>query len=127
MKEKEKIGIGTDIESIERFNKILTDKPLFFEKVFTGTEIAYCRSKHNPAQHFAVRFVGKEAVIKALADIGAPNINYNNIEIINVQDGVPKVRIINVEISNIKINISLSHCKHMAIAFAIAQEINCDE
>jgi len=121
-------GIGVDIEDISRFEKLnpLNDDQ-FLKKIFTETEIKYCLSKHNKAQHFAARFGGKEAVIKALSDMGIQNINYNSIEIINDQNGVPKVTIKNAGISNIRINISLSHSKDMAIAFAIAQELNCDE
>ena len=127
MQAKEKIGIGTDIESIERFNKMLTDNPLFFEKVFTETEIAYCRSKHNPAQHFAARFVGKEAIIKALADLGIPSVKFPIIEIINTEKGIPKVIFINPKYSNIQVNLSLSHNSTTAIAFAVARMVDHEE
>jgi len=127
MGKKEKIGIGTDIESIGRFNKMLTDNPLFLKKVFTETEIAYCRSKHNPSQHFAARFVGKEAIIKALADLGIPSVNFTMIEIINTATGVPKGILTNPKYSNIQVNISLSHNSTMAIAFAVVRQVEHDE
>ncbi len=127
MEKKEKIGIGTDIESIERFDNIPTDSPLFFEKVFTETEITYCRSKQNPAQHFAVRFVGKEAIIKALADLGISPVHFQMIEIINTETGVPKGILINPKYSNIQVNLSLSHSSTMAIAFAVVRQVNHDE
>ena len=38
----------------------------FRERVFTEEERAYCDSRPNPAQHYAARFAGKEAVGKAL-------------------------------------------------------------
>ena len=37
----------------------------FVERVFTDDEIAYCRSRRDPAPHFAARFAAKEAFIKA--------------------------------------------------------------
>ena len=123
----EDIGIGIDIEFIERFNKILKEKSLFFEKVFTETEIAYCRSKHNPAQHFAARFTGKEAIIKALADLGITCVNFTMIEIINTETGVPKGILLNPKYSNIQVNLSLSHNSTIAIAFAIVQLVKHEE
>ena len=38
----------------------------FRKRVFTEAEIAYCDSRAHPAQHYAARFAGKEAVGKAL-------------------------------------------------------------
>ncbi len=127
MKKNVKIGIGTDIESIERFDKVLIDNPLFFEKVFSETEIAYCRSKFNPAQHFASRFVGKEAIIKAFADLGIPSVNFRMIEIINTETGVPKGILTNPKYSNIQVNLSLSHNDTTAIAFAVVRLVEHDE
>jgi holo-[acyl-carrier protein] synthase len=40
--------------------------PRFRERVYTEAERAYCDSKANPAQSYAARFAGKEAVGKAL-------------------------------------------------------------
>ena len=46
------VNIGTDIEEVKRFAK-LDNKVL--ARLFTEKEIAYCESKKNKAQHFAVR------------------------------------------------------------------------
>lgn len=124
---KEKIGIGTDIESIARFDRVLNENPLFFEKVFTKKELHYCRSKHNPAQHFAARFVGKEAIIKALGDLGKPPVAFSMIEISNTKTGVPRGIITHPKYSNIQVNLSLSHNDCLAIAFAIVKEGVSDE
>ena len=56
-------GIGVDCVDISRFEDL---KAHFIKKVYTRKEIKYCRSKMAPAQHFAGRFAGKEAVIKAM-------------------------------------------------------------
>ena len=40
--------------------------PTFVERNFTEAEIAYCRAQPSPASSFAARWVGKEAVFKAL-------------------------------------------------------------
>ena len=51
--------------------RALERHPRFVERVFTPTEREYCLSRANPAQHFAARFAGKEAVGKALG-FGVP-------------------------------------------------------
>jgi holo-[acyl-carrier protein] synthase len=51
---------------IERIARALARHPGFRERCFTAEEIRYCDSKPNPAQHYAGRFAGKEAVGKAL-------------------------------------------------------------
>ena len=56
---------GIDLIEIERIRKAL-ERPGFRERCFTPAEIAYCDSKQNPAESYAGRFAGKEAVGKAL-------------------------------------------------------------
>jgi len=57
--------VGTDLIEIERIRRAL-ERPGFRERCFTEAERAYCDAKPNPAQHYAGRFAGKEAVGKAL-------------------------------------------------------------
>ena len=47
---------------IERVRRALDRYPGFRERCFTEVERAYCDSRPNPAQHYAARFAGKEAV-----------------------------------------------------------------
>ena len=58
--------IGVDLIEIERIRRALERHPGFRERCFTEAERAYCDSRANPAQHYAGRFAGKEAVGKAL-------------------------------------------------------------
>ena len=58
--------IGVDLIEIERIRRTLERYPGFRERCFTEAERAYCDSRPNPAQHYAARFAGKEAVGKAL-------------------------------------------------------------
>jgi holo-[acyl-carrier protein] synthase len=58
--------IGIDLIEIERIRRALDRYPDFRRRCFTDEERAYCESRPNPAQHFAARFAGKEAVGKAL-------------------------------------------------------------
>jgi holo-[acyl-carrier protein] synthase len=57
--------VGVDLIEIERIRRAL-ERPGFRTRCFTDAEIAYCDSKPNPAQHYAGRFAGKEAIGKAL-------------------------------------------------------------
>ena len=57
--------IGVDLIEIPRMQRAL-ERNGFRERVFTEAERAYCESRPNPAQHYAARFAGKEAVGKAL-------------------------------------------------------------
>ena len=58
--------IGVDLVEIGRVERTLARYGGFRERVFTEAERAYCDSRPNPAQHYAARFAGKEAVGKAL-------------------------------------------------------------
>jgi holo-[acyl-carrier protein] synthase len=57
--------IGTDLIEIERIVRAL-ERPGFRDRCFTPAEQAYCESRQNPAESYAARFCGKEAVGKAL-------------------------------------------------------------
>ena len=56
---------GTDLIEIERVRRAL-GRPGFRDRCFTAAEQAYCESRRNPAESYAARFSGKEAVGKAL-------------------------------------------------------------
>ena len=58
--------VGVDLIEIARVRRALERYPGFRERCFTEAERAYCESRPNPAQHYAARFAGKEAVGKAL-------------------------------------------------------------
>ncbi len=113
---------GTDIISIERFDDKKLSNKKFLDRCFTPAEIEYCFSKAKPSQHFAARFAGKEAVVKALSGLDI-NMDYRDIEILNRKNGRPYV-IFHTEDEKIlslaeRCDISLSHSENDATAFAI--------
>ncbi len=57
--------VGVDLIEIQRIERALA-RGGFRERVFTEAERAYCDSRASPAQHYAARFAGKEAIGKAL-------------------------------------------------------------
>jgi holo-[acyl-carrier protein] synthase len=60
------LRVGIDLIEIERVRQALARYPGFRARCFTDAERAYCDSRPDPAQHYAARFAGKEAVGKAL-------------------------------------------------------------
>jgi holo-[acyl-carrier protein] synthase len=59
------VKVGVDIIEIDRVRRAL-ERPGFRERCFTVAEREYCDSRPHPAQSYAARFAGKEAVGKAL-------------------------------------------------------------
>ena len=107
------VGIGIDIEEIKRFMKFHKKSRQELEKIYSQEEINYCLKKYNPAQHFAVRFAAKEAVIKAVGT----KIAYSEISIEHQKDGKPYVKIKGKVRKSIII--SMSHSKENAVVVAV--------
>jgi len=111
------IGAGADIEKIHRFKRINQKKHHnFLNKIYTKSEIDYCFQNINISERLAAIFSGKEAIIKALSDIGFINAHRNKIRIItnnyNGYDAIlPYERLI------VKLDISVS--EDCAIAYSI--------
>ncbi len=121
-------GIGVDIIDIRRIKSTIEKNPRFVDKLFTELEINYCSKRANPFQSYAVRFAAKEAVMKAIGTGWDGTINWQDIEIVNSDKGVPFVRTYNAtaefvrENSITKIHLSLSHEKNYAMAYAILEK-----
>jgi holo-[acyl-carrier protein] synthase len=88
------LGTGIDLCEVSRMEaKVQAPADEFVNKVFLPGEIAYCGTKRHPAEHYAARFAAKEAVVKALAGAGGKGSFWQDIEIMNEQDGRPVVRL----------------------------------
>ena len=111
------VYIGTDIIEVDRIRRNIDLKQnKFLDRIFTKNEIDYCKSKANPAIHYAGRFAAKEAVKKAIISSGLMNsITMKEIEIKSVSN-IPKVSI--NSFSNY-INLSISHVDKLAVATAV--------
>ncbi len=117
------VYVGTDVIEVERIKKAIEDEN-FLLRVFTDNEIEYCETKNERVkyQHYAARFAAKEAVFKAISPIinNKYDIGWKNIEILKKQDGRPYVNLLNMNLSKVKIDISISHVKDVATATAVA-------
>ena len=57
------------IVDINRFEKITyAEKPSFYNKLFTSSEIEYCLRFKTPAEHFAGKFAIKESLKKSIEE-----------------------------------------------------------
>ncbi len=115
----ENISIGTDIEEIRRFDGKETNSN-FLNRIFTTSELKYCLKNAKPAEHLCARFCAKEAIVKALTGLNIGDVYYSDIEILNSEDRLPCAYI--EKYPNLKIRVSLSHCKNYATASAIVEK-----
>jgi holo-[acyl-carrier protein] synthase len=120
------IRIGTDLIEIGRIRRSLDRYAGFRDRCFTPAEQAYCESRPNPAQSYAGRFAGKEAVGKALGFGVARAFAWKEIEIV----GRPKPsvhlsgRLATVaERNGVRaIDLSMTHSRELAQAVAVASD-----
>ncbi len=115
------ISCGVDIIEIERIKSSIENiGESFLKRVFTDKEIEYCESKKvQKYQHYAGRFAAKEAALKAISKHleDKYSVGWKNFEIVNDEQGRPKLNLFNIAINDIKnIDVSISHCKLYAIA-----------
>jgi len=113
--------IGVDICEVKRFK----EKSIkFYEKIFKNDEILYAKKYKNYAEHFAGFFCAKEAIMKAIG-VGIDKINVKDIEILHLKSGKAVVNLsgnakkIFNSLNEKQIEISISHTKEFAVAFAI--------
>ncbi len=118
--------VGLDVIEIERVRRALERYPGFRERCFTEAERAYCDSRPNPAQHYAARFAGKEAVGKALGFGVARAFAWKDVEI----SGRPKPAVSlsgRVEAWSRRegagpIDLSMTHSRDLAAAVCVVAE-----
>lgn len=119
-------GIGVDIIEIDRIRDIIDRYgDTFLSKIFTETEINYCRSKKISSQHFAARFAAKEAFSKALSTGWRGEFSWKDIEVSNNELGQPSITLygkLGDRIEKDRVLISLSHSDNTVVAFVIIEK-----
>jgi len=122
------LGMGIDLCEVSRMRaKVQAPADDFVTQVFLPGEIAYCGTKRYPAEHFAARFAAKEAVVKALAGANGGGSFWQDIEIMNEQDGRPVVRLHGraKEMADAlgvrRVFVSLTHTRDLAAATVILE------
>lgn len=121
--------VGVDLIEIERIRGALARFDGFRERCFTVAEQAYCDGKPNPAQHYAGRFAGKEAVGKALGC--GVHFTWKEIEIV----GRPKPGVVlsgrtkawAERVGAGRIELSMTHSRELAAAIAVVVDATAVE
>jgi holo-[acyl-carrier protein] synthase len=117
---------GVDIIEIERIDGAQQRfGERFLKRIYTDSEIKLCRGR---ASALAVRFAGKEAVMKALGT-GVRGVSWREIEILAKPTGEPTVRLygrakIRAGVIGLgDLAITLSHSREYAVAVVVAGQI----
>ena len=122
------IRVGTDLIEIERVRRALARYERFRERCFTDAERAYCDSRPNPAESYAGRFAGKEAVGKALGFGVARAFAWKEIEIAGRPK--PSVRLSGRvaaradALGAAAVDLSMTHSRELAQAVAIVDGLD---
>jgi holo-[acyl-carrier protein] synthase len=113
------IAVGTDIVEVSRITKAM-ESPRFVQRVLTHQEREFIRDPWRVAG----RWAAKEAIAKCLSVLGY-QLSWQDVEILNNEQGVPYARIHKEGFSSekFKLHVSISHEKKMAMAFAVLEAL----
>ena len=115
-------GLGIDIIEVERVKQaIKRNGQGFLDRLFTLKEQAYCGQFVDSERHYAGRFAAKEAIAKALGVGFGKELAFQDLEIVNNDDGKPEVYFCGDKHESLIL--SISHNRNYAVATAI----NCME
>ena len=121
-------GVGTDIVSIERIQKIiLKNREGFIKKVLTEHEQALFANKADSAAFCAKRFAAKEAFSKALGTGIGRAVSFQDLTIRNNDNGKPhfipseKLRLYLLEKGVKQAHLSISDESQYAVAFVVLE------
>ncbi len=117
---------GIDLVEVTRIADLRKRHPSrFVERCFTAGERDYCLGRRREAEHLAVRFAAKEAVLKALGTGLVGGLHWTDIEVHRNSDGRPSIRLHNLAAEHaIRLGVtdwlvSLSHTDSNAMASVI--------
>lgn len=126
------IGIGHDITSLPRMEKLLDGKTgeRFMERILTGSELAIARETKGKrlAEFTAGRFAVKEAVSKAFGcGIGAA-VSFHDIEVGRDELGKPVCKLsqgawerLGLKDEAVVIHVTITHDESIASAFVVVE------
>jgi holo-[acyl-carrier protein] synthase len=122
-------GLGIDVASAARIQRLLERLPRAYARLFSDQERAYCDDFADPFPRYAARFAAKEAVGKALG-IGIIGFVWRDIEVLS--GGKPLIALhgdvarIAAHLGVTRVEVSLSHTGGMAYAVAAALKEEVD-
>lgn len=115
-------GLGVDVISISRIKRAIDRRgERFLKRVFTEKELEHCLSSGDVYARLAARFAAKEAVFKALGNVGRGRLKWRDVEIdgdgVVANDTLLKLL---KEVGASDISLSLSHDRTSDVAVAVA-------
>ncbi|SES72939.1 MULTISPECIES: holo-ACP synthase [Stigmatella] len=120
------VGLGMDICSVERIQRILQGPrgERFLERVYTAAERALCSGRADAASAYAARFAAKEALVKALG--APPGLSWQDMEVVRGA-GMPRFVLSGVahevmERRRLDALLTMTHDAGVAAATVILQE-----
>ena len=124
-------GVGTDIVSIDRIQKIiLKNREGFIKRVLTEHEQALFANKADSAAFCAKRFAAKEAFSKALGTGIGRVVSFQDLTVRNNENGKPhfipseKLRLYLLEKGVKQAHLSISDESQYAVAFVVLEAID---
>ena len=119
------IGIGVDIVDVERFKWMLRRTPATLDRMLTPGETHGDGGRARSAESLAARFAAKEAVVKALGDVG--ELRPLDCEVQTAASGRPslvlsgRLKELSDELGITDWHVSFAHDGGQAIAYVIAE------
>lgn len=111
---------GIDIVYIPRFKDTVLKHGAvdmnngFIKRVFNPEEIEHILKRNNPFPGLAGRFAAKEAVIKALSSVK----KIAELKSISIVGEIPQVILLDPQLNQEKLSVSISHDGDYAVAMA---------
>jgi len=129
------IGIGHDITSIERVEKILANHAgnKFLQRIFSNVELEAASGvgRNRRAEYVAGRFAAKEAVSKAFGCGIGHQLGFHDITITKLPSGQPICKLsdeglhnLGLTKRNIMIHLSITHESKLASAYVIVEDLD---
>jgi holo-[acyl-carrier protein] synthase len=122
-------GVGTDLIEVARLEQAARRHgDRFLHRVFTPSEMAYCRSQHHAFQSFAARFAAKEAFLKALGTRLRDGISWQDMDIVRDGAGRPDLMLAGraLELATARgvtrVFVSLSHTAEYGMAVVVLEK-----
>jgi len=89
----DRIRVGVDVVHVDRVSRFAAEHRGRLDVVWTPLELAHGAGRASEAQHLAVRFAAKEALLKALGTGLGPGMSWTDIEVLNDRRGRPVLKL----------------------------------
>lgn len=120
-------GIGTQVVECVRVRKLIDRHgEAFLTRVYTPSELAFCRDRTHSTEHYAAVWAAKEAVFRSLGTTWKKGTAWTDVEVLCDAPCDPLVRVTGPtrEVQDARgvrnILVTFAHCRSFATATAIA-------